>query len=412
MTAKIIGLKRAALSTALLLSFGAASAQQLYPASDILPDQPDTLRLGIGANVERHSNLFATASNARADTILTVPITATFERPFGLQRLALDAAAVPTKYLDNSGLDFVGYQAGGLWNIELGRPFYGELQARVTRFRTPFVSTFVDNIETRGLLRGLAGLRFTPSWSLFGAVDQNTLDNSATLQQQNEFTFKAFELGTRYEPGSATDIDFFYRRTDGSYPNRQIVDVNGNPLPTADGIDNGFKQDGVLARLNYRPSEQTRITGTAGYTRRTFDTFSQRDFSGLTIGSAIDWLWTGAITLRLNVVRDIIPDTSINASFVEVQRIVFDPLVRVTGRTTLVPSLAWERRLFTGDPGFIIAGFPERRDTLTRFGIEARYEAARNLFVNAFAWSQRRSSNYTFYEFTDNVVGAGLRAFF
>jgi hypothetical protein len=390
---------------------GTVDAQPaIFPESILAPDQADVLQLGVGANLEYHSNLFALPSNVRSDTVLTVPLSVRFDRAFARQRLQLDAGATPTKYLDNSQLDYVGYTAGGLWDVELGRPVYAQTELRLTRFRTPFSSTFTDNIEDRALLRALAGFRFTPSWSVFGAIDQNTLDNSAALQLQNDYTFRGYEVGVRYEPAAATDLDFFYRRTDGTYPNRQVVDSTGNLLPGA--IDNNFNQDAFLARLIYRPSDQARVVGTAGYTKRDYGTLPQRNFSGLTFGVLAEWAWSGAVTMRVNLLRDIQPDTSVNASFVEVQRIALEPILRVSGRTSITPVASWERRLYEGDPGFVFSGLAARRDTLTRLGAEARYEFARNVYLNAYFWNLRRGSNYALFEFTDNVVGFGVRALF
>lgn len=398
-------------STAALAQQQPQQQQQPTPESPFRADLPDTVRLGVGLDIERHSNLFAIPGGP-SDTLLRVPLSVFYDRDFGNQRLRLDATATPTKYLDNSRLDYVGYNAGGIWDIELGRPAYGQFEGRVSRLRTPFDAalTAVENLETRVFVRGLAGFRFTPSWSVFGALDQATLDNSGTISRQNDYTFRAYEAGLRYEPRNATDIDFFYRRTDGNYPNRQVLDSNGNVLPG--GVDNNFTQDALLGRLTYRPTNDTSVTGTAGWTRREYATVSARDFTGLTLGVLADWEWSGSVRMRLNLVRDIIPDTSLTASWVEIQRIAFDPQIRISGRTSLIPMVSWERRLYDGDPGFVISGNPARRDTLTRWGLEARYEFARNVYLNGYFWSLKRSSNYQQFEFTDNVLGLGVRTFF
>jgi hypothetical protein len=415
MTSKANAIGRASIHAAVLLvtlaGATAAQAQQAAPETIVADDKPDTVRFSVGFDLERHSNLFA-IPNGPSDTMLRVPLSVFYDRDFGNQRLRLDATATPVKYLDNSRLDYVGYNAGGVWDIEFGRPAYGQLEGRLSRLRTPFDSslTAVENLENRRFLRGLAGFRMTPSWSLFGAVDQAVLDNSGTISRQNDYTFFAYETGLRYEPGNATDIDFFYRRTDGDYPNRQVLDSNGNVLPG--GVDNNFKQDALLGRLTYKPTYDTSVTGTAGWTRRDYANVPERNFTGLTLGVLADWQWSGAVRMRLNLVRDIIPDTSLNASWVEIQRIAFDPQIRISGRTTLVPTLSWERRLYDGDPGFVISGNPARRDTLTRWGLEARYEFARNVYLNGYFWSLKRGSNYALYEFTDNVLGLGVRSYF
>lgn len=400
-----------ALVVAAGLCVGTAQAQNPAALPPEVESRPDVLQFGVGLDIEHHSNLFA-VPNGKSDTALSVPLTIGYRNDFGGQKLRLQAGATPVKYLDNSRFDYVGFDAGGVWDIEVGRLVFGSLEARFQRFRTPFEASFenADNLEERLLLRALAGIRFTPSWSVFGALERSDLSNSASVMRQNDYVFDSYELGLRYQPGNAMDLDFFYRRADGNFPNRQVLDANGNVLPG--GVDNNFEQDALLARLTYRPSEETRITGVLGFTDRSYGTLPERDFSGVTLGLEAVWPWSGAVRMRLNLIRDIVPEASLSANYAEIQRVAFSPEVLLTGRLTLVPLVSWERRLYEGDPGFVVSGQAPRRDTLTRLGLEGRYEYARNIFLSAYFWNLKRSSNYANYEFTDTVIGSGVRVLF
>ena len=52
-------------------------------------------------------------------------------------------------------------------------------------------------------------------------------------------------------------------------------------LPLLGGArSSDFKQDAILARISYRPTDDSRIAGRIGYTDRSYDVDSSRDFSG------------------------------------------------------------------------------------------------------------------------------------
>jgi len=391
-----------------------AAVQAQVPLPELpLSDAPDrdVIQFDVGAELAYHSNLFA-VRNGPSDTLLRVPLGVSFDRVFSLQRIRLNAMVEPVKYFDFSRYDYIGYDVGALWDWELGRSLFGNVEASYSQTQTPFdsINFAQDNLENRLFLRALAGFRVTPNWAVFGAVDTQQLDNSAPLQRPNDYTFNSYEAGVRYAPGTGTLLDLFYRRTDGEYPDRQVYDSNGNLLPGA--IDNNFSQNSYLIRMAYRPSDDSRISGYVGWTQRDFTNVSERNFSGPTGGLDVDWLWTGALQMKLRLLRDLYPDNSLAASYVEISRIALLPVIRYSGKLTFNPVLSWERRDYAGDPGFIITGAPARSDTLTRIGIGAEYEFMRNVFVNALFRSDHRNSNYDIFTYTDNVLSLGIRARF
>jgi hypothetical protein len=398
--------KRIALG-ALLLPTSLALAQPVTMPTQV----PDVLSFEVSGGVEQHSNIFRTPDGP-SDTVLRGLLGVRFEREVSLQRFTAFANVQPVKYLDFSRYDYVGYALGGTWDWEVGRPLFGTFSAGYTRDQSPFdaVGGPINNLRDLLTLRALAGFRMTQNLSAIGAVDYFTLDNSALSLQSANFDRQGLEAGLRYAPETAATFDFVYRRENGDYPNRQVFDANGNVLPAA--VDNAYTQDALLMRIGYRPSDLTRLVGTIGYTRRSFENVPQRDFGGIT--GSLDWErpLSGAFLMRASVFRLIDVTELLNANFVLATGAALRPTWTLTSRTTLDGILAYTTRSYVGDPGFVFTGLPVRKDKLLEFGVRLNYEVARRVFLYADLRRLDRSSNYDGFDFTDNWYGAGVRALF
>ena len=389
-----------------------AAAPLLAVAQPVtMPTQvSDVLSFEANGAFESHSNIFR-APGGGSDTLIRGLLGARFERELSLQRFALFGNLQPVKYLDNSRFDYIGYNFGGQWDWEIGRPVFGSVTANYLREQSPFdLVGAVKNLRDLWTLRGLAGFRLTQSWAVIGAADYLSLDNSASTVQASNFTATGVEAGFRYYPGTSVDMDFVYRRESGEYPNRQIFDANGNLLPAA--VDNAYGQDALLLRLNYRPNEATRYGGTIGYTRRSFDTLSQRDFSGLTGTLEMDFPLSGALQFRGALFNSISTAELLNSNYIKDTGLRLTPLWQATSRFSVEGLLLYTTRRYEGDPGFVFTGAAVRRDKVTDIGVRLNYEFARRVFFYSDLRRLDRSSNYSGFDFTDNWFGFGVRAAF
>jgi len=371
----------------------------------------DVFSIDVGGGIEHHDNIFR-VRNGPSDTIVRGLLGVRFERELSLQRLSAFATVEPVKYLDFSRFDYVGYGLGAAWDWEIGRPVFGRLEARLTQSQSPFdtVGVGVNNLVRGQYFRGLAALRLTQNWSVIGATDYLSNDNSALSQRPADFDRTAFEFGLRYASGAALELDFLYRKEDGDYPNRQVFDANGNLLPAA--VDNAYSQDALLMRISYRPTDVTRIGGTIGFTGRSYDNISQRDFDGITGSLDFEWPLSGQVTMRASLFRAIDTAELLTANYVDVRGLALTPIWRLTSRVTLDGLLNYSQRDYQGDPGFIFTGAAVRKDNVLDFGVRVNYELARRVFVYADLRRLDRSSNYRDFDFIDNWFGLGIRASF
>lgn len=384
---------------------------------EIFSADRDVLQIYLGGEIERRSNVFALpdgvsplsvyGDTSRSDTIWRGLVGVSFDRQVSLQRFRLDASVLPVKFSEYSRFDNVGYSLGGHWDWAVGRPWFGTLGARLTSGLTPFGNYYLNdkNIERRAKVYASAGMRLTPRWAAFVGFDTESLDNSFSGVDAADYRFYSGETGLRYAPGTGTEVDFVWRHTNGDYPNRQVVDELGNLLPTS--VDNEFSQNSLLARLQVRPSNDSRIAGRIGFTSRKFDNLSQRDFSGVTAGLNVDWMPTGAFTMRVELVRDIQSEELLTASYVDLTSLRLRPSLRLTGKTTLFGQTTFSRASYEGDPGFVAAG-ATRKDDIRILGLGVSYEYARNITVNLEARRTDRDSNYAAFEYSDTMLMANV----
>jgi hypothetical protein len=407
MTMTISRTRRVGLALALSAAPLAAFAQPVAMPTQVA----DVLSFDVAGGFEHHSNIFR-LPDGPSDTVLRGVFGVRFEREVSLQRFAAYLTLEPVKYLDFSRYDYLGFGTGATWDWEVGRPVFGQLAVRYTRAQTPFdaIGFAQNNLQNLLFMRGLAGFRITQAWSAIGALDFTTTDNSAPLQASANFDRLGLEAGMRYAPGNATELDFVWRREDGTYPNRQVFDATGNVLPGA--VDNAFTQDALIARIGYRPTDVTRIVGNVGYTRRSYENIPQRDFSGVTGGLDFEWPLSGAVLMRASVFRAIDTAELLTSNYIDVIGFGLRPTWTLTSRVSLDGIAVYSTRDYKGDPGFVFTGAEIRKDKLLDIGLRLNYELARRVFLYADLRRLDRNSNYAQYDFVDNWMSVGVRASF
>jgi hypothetical protein len=193
------------------------------------------------------------------------------------------------KYNEYSDFDNIGYNAGINYDWVIGRPFFGRVGGRFYQYQPAIQDRGLLQPETernevrRQTLYLNGGIRITPRWSAIAGWDLDRRRNSSPLYEDADTDFNTLEGGVRFAPGTGTEIDIVYRRTDGDYKNLQVTGPEGLPLLTGPRSSD-FSQDALVARVSYRPSEDSRLAGRIGYTKRDFDVDSARNFSGITTG--------------------------------------------------------------------------------------------------------------------------------
>jgi len=382
----------------------------------------DVISLTAGIGVTRDSNILRVSegtntrpygSDSRSDLIVRGNLGISFDRLISQQRLQMSAEVEGFKYKEYDDFDNVGYNAGLNYDWVIGRPFFGRVGGRIYKYQPAVQDRLIArpdaprNDVERQTLYFNGGMRFTPSWSAIAGWELDRRRNTSFIYEDADTDYNTVEAGGRYAPGTGTEIDLVYRRTKGDYRRTQQIGADGSPLLIA-GRNNDFNQDAILARIQYRPSEDSLLAGRIGLTQRNYDFDSSRDFSGVTTGFDVEWAQTGAIQMRVSVARDIVPDDSaIVATYVDVKSIRFAPSVQATGKIRVLPFFQYADQAYKGE-----GGGAQRKDTITGYGVGVNYEIRRNLNAILDLRREERNSNNNALDYTANLIAIGIQAKF
>lgn len=357
------------------------------------------------------------ADRSLGDTYLQGGMGIEFDRLISQQRLRANARVEGFKYNEYDDFDHVGYNAGVNLDWVVGRPLFGNVGLTLNRSQptvqdrlynqTTNVSGDRNNIDSQ-LLFFNAGFRLTPAWSLIAGVDLNRSRNSLEVYKDTDYDLKSGEAGVRYAPGTGIEVDFVYRSTDGDYKSPQRYDDNGAELLCAANCrENDYKEDSVLTRVQYRPSEDSRLAGFVGYTKRDYDQ-GDRNFRGLTTGVDVEWALSGNVQARVSLARSIEPDDdAATTSYADTRSIDFSPLIQATGKISVGPFLRYYDRRYKGDQ--LAAGEVARKDKIYSVGGQVSYEFRRNISLLLNVSHDKRDSNRDTLDYDANVYGVGLR---
>jgi exopolysaccharide biosynthesis operon protein EpsL len=397
---------------------------QTGPVYNIGETEPegDVISLTAGLGITRDSNVLRISdeadprpygSDSRSDTILNGRLGIAFDRRISQQRLQASAQVQGFKYNEFDDFDNIGYDAGLNYDWVIGRPFFGRVGGRVYRYQPAIQDrnigqTVVERNEVeRQTVYVNGGVRFTPSWSAIAGWDLDRRRNTSSLYEDSDADYNSVEAGARFAPGTGLEVDFVYRRTDGDYKQLQVNGPDGLPL-LGGPRSSDFKQDAILARISYRPTEDSRIAGRIGYTDRSYDVDSSRDFSGITTGFDIEWAQSGAVRWLVSFARDIEPDDSaITATYADARSFAIRPTIQATGKITVMPFFQYVDRKFKGE-----GGSNDRKEDFQAFGVTVDYEIRRNLNALLDLRREQRNSNIDYLDFDANIVSLGLQVRF
>lgn len=303
-------------------------------------------------------------------------------------------------------LDYDGRDAYLKWDWLVGSAATGDVGIAETRTQASYtnVKKPVSNlIRTRQRFFHAAVKLDNPWLVKFGAESVDT-DNNASLQQALDATVDSVNAGVQYTTSKGSTVELISRRSDGQYPNRQLVGLTP--------IDNDYLQWDHGVAVAWAPSGKTQVSGKLNYTRRNYTEVPQRDFSGLTGLLAMDWMVTGKTTLRASLHRDIGALENDTASYTLNQGIAFGADWKPTAKLLFNAQLRHDDISYAGDPGFVLSTAPAREDRLTTVQAEMEYSVLRNTMLGLVLKRGVRDSSEALSSYGYNSALVNLRSEF
>ncbi|OZA24809.1 MAG: hypothetical protein B7X93_11190 [Hydrogenophilales bacterium 17-61-9] len=249
-----------------------------------------------------------------------------------------------------------------------------------------------------------AAIKVDNPWLVKLGAERVDTDNNASVQKALDATVDTVHAGVQYTSGKGSTVELISRRSDGQYPNRQLVGL--------DPVDNGYRQWDNGIAIAWAPTGKTQVSGKLNYTQRNYAEVPHRDYSGLTGLLAMDWMVTGKTTLKASLHRDIGALENDTASHTLNQGIALGADWKPTAKLVFNAQLSHDDISYTGDPGFALSTAPAREDQLTTVQAGLQYSVLRNTRLGLMLKRGVRDSSEALSSYGYNSAMINLRSEF
>ncbi len=415
-----------ALASTVLTALPAAkpvSAQELQRGESVLERRrPEVEQLGIRAGsfrilprletgVTYESNVFATESNTRDDFIWVIQPSVDVRSDFNNHALNFSASGNIGRFFDFSSENYADYRAqvNGRYDISRDSSVSGLLFSR-----RDHEGRSDPNFDV-SLATGAVVPRF--------AEPVNYFTNGGEASFNQRFNRLRFRLTGLAQYTSYQDAELITGRTE-SQEDRDRWDYSGTARVGYEFIQ-GYEAfiQGSYSWTRYRLSQDfgginrdsdgyevvgglsTDLTGLitgeiyAGYLSKTYDDPTLKDFSGLALGGRLNWAVTQLTSVTGSLSRQVRESTFSRGSQIASS---YNRTVAALGvdhellRTLLLNGrLQWRQDDFNG---------VDRTDNVYTLGVGASYQLSRYVFVNGGYTYEKRNSNLSGFDYSDNLV--------
>ncbi len=415
---------------ALLLTVQQATAQQRTIAQQTAAAiaAGDTFRVTAGSNLQFDSNVFRLSPSidplalvgqpTRSDRIIISTATLNFNKLYSLQRFEGHASIVDNRYNNFNFLDFTAFNYGGAWRWNLTPYLYGNLSGSHEQGLNNFANMTGFLNSNQRVLRTSDNLNFDAvyeidgAWRIIGGISQSTVKNSRAFLQDTSFRMSSAEGGIRYAFPSGSSLTYKFRTGLGKFLGREF---------SADSLfDNRFTEMEHDIRLIWPVTGKTSINARVGHLERKHPHFSQRDFSGLIGNFDFNWDITGNTRLTASWARTLgIFQTALNnagllsnfqpfsSSYMAIDRFSLEPVWQISANTALRLRYDYSMMDFLGAVSAIPSG--NRSDIMHSGVITLDWQPVNAFFLSASLQHDRRTSNFTGYDFNRSAASVNAR---
>lgn len=311
----------------------------------------DKLEIFAQENITYDSNVFrlpaasdpcvSIGSCAKDDTVFTTSLGAVLDVPYSLQRFQGAFTWYDARYRRFEDLDHQGHIARAAWLWSVTPRITGELSYADEKGLASFanIQGRRPDMVTQRMALASAAWMVVPSWRLHAAANWAEARHTGGLRV-NDIELEALEAGISYVTAQENRLGVAVRAEEGRNPSDFVV--GGIPF------NNEYEQKSVGVQGRWVVSGLSRFDGRLDYTRREYDRFSERNYSGPTFNLTHTYTPTGKLTIATTAQRDVAPLEDVTASFVLVTGITVRPDWAITEKMSLRGHFAYSRWEYFG----------------------------------------------------------------
>lgn len=388
------------------------STLAIFFVSPAWADADDTFNVYLGVGSQHDSNLFRQFTNEQSDTVQTTSLTVALTKPFAQQRFTLDATVIDYRYSNNDYLDYKAKNYSATWNWVLTHRLSGTLSSTQTEVQNSFVDyraltpQNLRNIRKTNVNYLGSEWRVKGGWRLLAGLTNNEQSNSETFNAQSSYSLNTWEAGIRYVWPAGTFLQLLQRNGSGEYKDRQLVTFDMQPSPFNPQFDTAFRQIDTEARFSIPLTGKSSLSAKLAHEAREHENFTDRDYAATT--GRVDYTWqpSGKLSLLAGLRREVAAFQSYTSSYYLSDGFNLQPAWQISAKTALRLNYDWQRRNYEGA---LIAGFPERRDSLQSIRLGFDWIPVRWATLSTNLQRDTRNSSQNNFDFSANIFSLNAR---
>ena len=367
--------------------------------------QAQTFQPYIKAGIVNESNLFlltnsdearqVLGSGSRSDSRLEISPGIRGLIDYQRQKLIFDLYLLRKEYNRFDSLNFTGGQARLNWDWLYGNRWNGQMSYRFTDKQSNFNERLTELGDSSKIHRIAlsANRKLDPRYSLISGIAYKTNDYKRRKNLSKDDT--ELELGLRYTSSAENTIDLIYKIVESEYPNRGVLDINR-------GVDDGYEDNSLLARVKWQATGKSALDLEAGFTDREQDNISENDFDGLVGRLAYSWAISEKTRLVSSIWRDLRDSEDQLTNFVKVDGIGLELNWDTTAKISSFAKLKLENRDFESNGR--VANSPNKEDDYLIGIVGLSYKLQDNIIITADYAYEERDSTLANREFDNDIV--------
>ncbi len=363
----------------------------------------DKLEVFAQENITRDNNVFRLSegtdaaaeigTSQRSDTIYTTSLGFLLDVPYSLQRWQLAYTWFDARFKNFDDVNHRGHIGRAAWLWSVTPHLTGDVGYQTQRALASFanIQGRRPDLVTQRMAWANAAWMMLPSWRLHAAA--NAAEAKHTGEREiHDIELAAGEVGLSYVTAAENRLGVAVRQERGRNPRERLV--FGLPF------DNEYRQESAGIQGRWVVTGLSRFDGRVDYTRRRYEQFENRDYSGPTFNFTYTYTPTGKLTIATVAQRDIAPLEEITSSFVLVTSLTVRPDWAITDKINLRGHFAYSRWEYFGDQ-LLSQDFEHR---VRHTGVTLFYRPTRRIALSTGVTREVRTSSLSGADYTVDTV--------
>ncbi len=324
----------------------------------------------------------------------------------GRQKIVINTNFNQNWFQNYTGLDYLGWNNTVQWNWQAGNDLQGEIGY-----------TNKEVLGNFSQLNGLiANLLNTQKYSANGAY---------MFHPSGRIKFGYFRADYTYADSSRAfsnlieddgDLDLQYLTTSGGYLGVHLQLVKGRypqrSFPNSSDLDDAYTRFVYEFTWDWSTADsKLRIDGAGGYNQQNYAHLSVRDFGSTAGRINMHWQISEKTLLELSLKRQISQSSNINASFMELQGVYFNPKWQPVPKLDVVVPLYYYQQLYLGETG-VASVTPQLSNNTTGIGLNFIYKPLDYINLGTVLNYEKRDANIITRTYETKSIGLNLQILF